>query len=92
MVQALGVDGDGLAQLKSYADQALATGYWLILVAHEVPQHPGGEGLSTGHIAALGEYLQAKPELWVDTVGTIGAYVRSQRNIEQKDGKERQQR
>lgn len=92
MVQALGVDHDGLTQLKSYADQALATGYWLILVAHEVPQHPGGEGLSTGNIAALGEYLQAQPELWVDTVGTIGAYVRSHRNLDQKNGKERQQR
>lgn len=92
MVQALGVDRDGLTQLKSYADQALATGYWLIFVAHEVPQHPGGEGLSTGNIAALGEYLQAKPELWVDTVGTIGAYVKSHRNLDQKNGKERQQR
>jgi hypothetical protein len=92
MVQALGVDREGLTQLKSYADQALATGYWLILVAHEVPQHSGGEGLSTGNIAALGEYLQAKPELWVDTVGTIGAYVRSQRNLDQKNAKERQQR
>jgi len=81
------VDHDGLAQLKSYADQALATGYWIILVAHEVPKHPGGEGLSTGNIAALGEYLQAQTELWVDTVGTIGAYVRSHRNLDQKNAK-----
>ncbi|NLF68214.1 MAG: polysaccharide deacetylase family protein [Candidatus Anammoximicrobium sp.] len=92
MVQALGVDRDDLAQLKSYADQALATGYWLILVAHEVPQHPGGEGLSTGNIAALCEYLQTKPELWVDTVGAIGAYVKSHRNLDQKDAKERAKR
>ena len=82
MVQALGVDRDGLTQLKSYADQAFATGYWLILVAHEVPKHPGGEGRSTGNITALGGCLQAQPELWVDTVGTIGAYVRSHRNLD----------
>ena len=92
MVQALGVDRDGLSQLKNYADQAVDMGYWIILVAHEVPQHPAGEGLSTGNIAALCKYLQARPELWVDTVGTVGGYVRSHRNLDKKNTEEREKR
>ncbi len=92
MVQGFGADHDDLSALKAYADQAINSGYWIILIAHEVPEHPGGDGMSTGNIAALCSYLQSKPELWVETIGTVGAYVQSHRNLDATSTVEQEKR
>jgi peptidoglycan/xylan/chitin deacetylase (PgdA/CDA1 family) len=78
LANAMGVGFDGLDfdQMISLVTQAAAQGRWLIFVGHDI----GNRARQTTDAAALEELLKYAKDpahgLWIDTVESIGRYVR----------------
>jgi len=79
LAQLIGMSGDiqDFSLLKKHLDKTLADGNWLILAAHDVGDKQ--QAVSEGVLRAIGDYAKKHPELWVDTVAGIAAYIKSQR-------------
>jgi len=79
LAQLIGMSGDiqDFAFLEKHLDKTLADGNWLILAAHDVGAER--QSISEEVLGAIGEYTKKHPELWVDTVANIAAYIKSQR-------------
>jgi len=79
LAQLIGMSGDiqDFSLLKKHLDKTLADGNWLILAAHDVGDKQ--QAVSEGVLRAIGNYAKQRPELWVDTVAGIAAYIKSQR-------------
>jgi peptidoglycan/xylan/chitin deacetylase (PgdA/CDA1 family) len=81
LAQATGISLDGLyfEQAKQLIDKAAAEGRWLIFFGHEIGP-PAHQTTVASTLEALCEYAQDPAnELWIDTVDTIGKYIRDQR-------------
>jgi peptidoglycan/xylan/chitin deacetylase (PgdA/CDA1 family) len=82
LAQVTGLDFDGASfeRCKSLIDRAIARGGgWLILHGHEVADS-GPKRVLTETLDSLCRYCQdPAQEIWIDTVATIGQYVRSVR-------------
>jgi peptidoglycan/xylan/chitin deacetylase (PgdA/CDA1 family) len=82
LAQVNGLDGDSKSfeQLKGLIDVAIAEGAWLVLFGHEV----GDAGHQTTRADALDALCRFAKDpacgLWVDTVATIGGYIKHMRN------------
>jgi len=81
--QTMGTVLDGLTykQATDIVSDAAKSGRWVIFVSHEV----GPPAFQTTDIAVLEQLIQylrdPKNGLWVDTVKTIGAYVKAHRSL-----------
>jgi peptidoglycan/xylan/chitin deacetylase (PgdA/CDA1 family) len=80
LAQLIGIPGDiaDFAIVKDRLDKTLADGFWLILAAHDV-QESGGQAIAPQTLEAICRYGEEHPDLWVDTVANIAAYIRAQR-------------
>ena len=73
------VDGKTPDEALQMVRDAVAQGGWLILAAHEVAD-TGRQALPPATLDALCAYCQAaENEIWIDTVETVGRYVRQTR-------------
>jgi len=82
LAQATGVSLDGLDfdQAKQLIDKAAAEGRWLIFFGHEIGP-AGHQTVATSTLESVCRYAQDPANgLWIDTVETIGKYIRQQRN------------
>jgi peptidoglycan/xylan/chitin deacetylase (PgdA/CDA1 family) len=81
MAALMGTHGDGLdfAAWKTILDKAGREGRWVIFAGHEIGQI-GHQITSTETLRAFAAYA-ADPAngVWLDTVGTVGAYVATHR-------------
>ena len=80
LAQLMGVESDGLTfeQMKDLVSAAAGQGGWLVLAGHEI----GPRGYQTTEAAELEKFLQyahADGGIWLDTVYTVGEYVRTHR-------------
>ncbi len=81
LAQILGVESDGLTfdQMKSMVSAAAEHGEWLVFAGHEI----GDTGHQTTEASALEEFLRYARDpangVWIDTVRTVGKYVRTHR-------------
>jgi len=82
LAQATGVSLDGLSfdQARQLIDKAVAEGRWLIFFGHEIGP-AGHQTVTTSTLESVCRYAQDPANgLWIDTVETIGKYIRQQRN------------
>lgn len=79
LAQLIGMSGDiqDFSLLEKHLDKTLADGNWLILAAHDVGDKQ--QAISESVLRAIGDYAKEHPELWVDTVAGIAAYIKLQR-------------
>ncbi|HTQ56712.1 MAG TPA: polysaccharide deacetylase family protein [Bryobacteraceae bacterium] len=81
LAQLLGMESDGLTfeQMRDLVTAAAAQGGWLIFAGHEI----GAPAHQTTQAAELEKFLEyarrADSGIWLDTVYTIGEYVRTHR-------------
>jgi peptidoglycan-N-acetylglucosamine deacetylase len=65
--------------MKQLVDTAAARHDWLVLAGHEI----GKPGLQTTQAAVLDQFLRYATDpangIWIDTVQTVGKYIRAQR-------------
>lgn len=81
LAQATGISLDGLdfEQAKQLIDKAAAEGRWLIFFGHEIGEQ-GHQTTTVSTLQAICQYASDPAnELWIDTVVTIGKYIREQR-------------
>jgi peptidoglycan/xylan/chitin deacetylase (PgdA/CDA1 family) len=79
LAQLAGVEFDGLdfEQVRPQIDQAAQTGNWLVLAGHDIGRDSRRQMTKTSTLEALCAYCKDPANgVWIDTVGTIGAYIR----------------
>lgn len=76
-VMAIPSDDVDFEQVRPLVDQAVETGYWLILAGHDIDHTVGRQTTRVSMLEELLDYV-AIPErgIWVDTVQAIGGHVR----------------
>jgi peptidoglycan/xylan/chitin deacetylase (PgdA/CDA1 family) len=76
-VPAVGLDNRKIPELIQLIDEARRDGTWIILVGHHIANRSAKLSTDLGVLRSLLEYLDAhRGEIWVDTVGRLGLYVR----------------
>jgi hypothetical protein len=77
----MGVDSDDqtFEKLKTWIDEAVRSGGWLVFASHDVGEFPR-QAMPAEVLDAVCQYC-ADPDngIWIDTVATIGAYIQQQR-------------
>ncbi len=84
LAQLLGTELDGLdfEQAKTLMEQAKEEGSWLIFAGHEIGPAGKRQTVRADTLKAICEYCQDPANgVWIDTVESIGAYIRNQREI-----------
>jgi peptidoglycan/xylan/chitin deacetylase (PgdA/CDA1 family) len=71
------MDATPLEKLQQYADQALASGGWLVLAGHDAGAE-ARQSVASDVLDGICRYAKEKGA-WVDTVATIATYVQSNR-------------
>lgn len=82
LAQLGGVEMDGVdfEMIRPQLEKAAATGNWLILAGHDIGDSPRRQSTPVSTLEAICEYCRDPVHgIWLDTAGTIGAYVRSRR-------------
>jgi peptidoglycan/xylan/chitin deacetylase (PgdA/CDA1 family) len=81
LAQTMGVDSDDqtFEELKTWIDDAVRGGGWLVFASHDVGDFPR-QAMRAEVLDAVCQYC-ADPDngIWIDTVATIGAYIQQQR-------------
>ncbi len=81
LAQAYGIDADNLSfeVLRGIVERAAASGGWAIFAAHDIADNPR-QCMSPAVLDALCAYCSDPAHgIWIDTVASIGAYVRAHR-------------
>jgi peptidoglycan/xylan/chitin deacetylase (PgdA/CDA1 family) len=84
LAQLGGVQADNLAfaDLAPQLEEAARSGTWLVLAAHDIGPEPSRQTMTITALEAVCAYCQDPANgLWLDTVGTIGAYIRQARGF-----------
>jgi peptidoglycan-N-acetylglucosamine deacetylase len=84
LAQLAGVEFDGLdfEQVRTQIDEAAQTGNWLVLAGHDIGPDPLRQTTTLATLEAICAYCKDPAHgIWIDTVGTIGAYVRKTRGV-----------
>jgi peptidoglycan/xylan/chitin deacetylase (PgdA/CDA1 family) len=68
------------ADMIAWIDEACAQGHWLVLVGHDL-NDVGGQAVIVRELDAVLRSLRGRDEVWVDTVGAIGAYIAASRAV-----------
>lgn len=85
LAQLAGIDADNATfeQLKTYLERAIASGGWLVLVAHEIAGEPTNR-LYTLEASVLDAFCallkDVEGDVWTDTVANIATYVQDARS------------
>lgn len=82
LAQVMGIELDKLdfEQLKEWIDKAVKKGQWLVLCGHEIGPSRRRQTTLAATIEALCEYANDPNNgIWIDTVQTIGTYIKEQR-------------
>ena len=78
-ITSLDMDGTSPERLRSLVQWALDEGRWLVLAGHDVGESEP-QSIPPSSLDELCRYVsELKPELWVDTVATIGSFVAKSR-------------
>jgi peptidoglycan/xylan/chitin deacetylase (PgdA/CDA1 family) len=78
LAQLAGVEFDGLdfEHVRPQIDQAAKTGNWLVLAGHDIGAEDHAQTTKTSTLEAICAYCRDPANgIWIDTVGTIGAFV-----------------
>jgi len=74
------MDGQDFQQVLPQIEAAADTGNWLILAGHEIGDTDRRQSTRTATLEAICAYCRNPANgIWLDTVGTIGAYVKAHR-------------
>jgi hypothetical protein len=77
-VPSMSLDNRPISELVDLIDKACSNGTWLILVGHHITYQPAELSTELNVLNMLLDYLAAgRNKIWVDTVGSIGSYVRN---------------
>lgn len=75
-------DNAAFADIEPQLQEAARSGTWLVLAGHDIGPEPGRQTMTLTTLEAVCAYCR-DPEngLWLDTVGTIGGYIRRTRGF-----------
>jgi peptidoglycan/xylan/chitin deacetylase (PgdA/CDA1 family) len=82
LAQLAGVEFDGadFDQIRPQIDTAADTGNWLVLAGHDIGPETRSQMTKTSTLEAICAYCRDPANgIWIDTVGTIGAWVHKHR-------------
>lgn len=69
------LDNRPFEAIRPLIDATIKGGGWATFVGHEIGQRGQRLNTSTETLRRICEYLAGKPEVWVDTIATIGRHV-----------------
>lgn len=84
MAQLSGVEFDGadFEQVRPQIETAAQTGNWLVFAGHNIGTESASQTTKLSTLEAICAYCKDPANgIWIDTVGTIGAYVRKTRGF-----------
>lgn len=84
LAQLSGIEFDGLdfEQVRPQIDTAAATGNWLVLAGHDIGTASPRQVTKVSTLDAICRYcLDPATNIWLDTVGAIGAHIREARGF-----------
>lgn len=75
-------DNAAFADIEPQLQEAARSGTWLVLAGHDIGPEPSRQTMTLAALEAVCAFC-ADPEngLWLDTVGTIGGYIRRTRGF-----------
>jgi peptidoglycan/xylan/chitin deacetylase (PgdA/CDA1 family) len=75
-------DGSSFEQVLPQIVQAASTGNWLVLAGHDIGPGPRNQMTNLATLEAICAYCTDPANgIWIDTVGTIGAYINKTRGV-----------
>ena len=77
LAQLPSIDSDNktFEELRETLDAAVSKGCWLILTGHEVGDGRVKQTTSAKALKQLCAYFNEHPEIWVDTITTVGRHI-----------------
>lgn len=74
-VPSIKLDNKTYQELKGTLDSAVTDGAWLVLYGHEVGESKARQTTSQEVLRRLCADLRSRPDVWVDSVTSIGRYI-----------------